>query len=116
MRVLVAEDERAVCELIERALTRSGYAVTGVSSCAEALETLRAEAFDIVVFDLQLHDGGGFQIVEDMDAGLVKTAALVLMTGDGLDESDPRVRRVGVVLRKPFGLDELEEAILRVSA
>lgn len=116
MRILVAEDEAMVSRLLQQALSAAGHSVTGVASCAEALELLRGSGYDLVLLDLHLNDGDGMRVIEAMAEGVVETRPVVLMTGDIVDGDDPRANRASAVLHKPFDLSELEAAVQRFSA
>ena len=51
-RILVVDDEPAVCELLEVGLGKRGFRVAWRTSGEEALDLLRSEDFDAVVTDL----------------------------------------------------------------
>ena len=112
MRILLAEDERTISRLIKQVLTNAGHEVTGVQSAAEAVEHLEANAFDLVLLDLNLADGDGMRVVAALENHVGPTPPVVLMTCEGnMDQDDPRARRVAKVLAKPFELDELEALV-----
>lgn len=52
--ILVVDDEAAIRELLEKALTRSGYRVRTAASAEEALEILKQESILVLFLDLQL--------------------------------------------------------------
>lgn len=115
MRILLAEDEQTISRLIEKVLEAAGHHVTGVRSCAEAIERLAANGWDLLLLDLNLEDGDGFPVVEAMErAG--SHAPVVVMTGQSDFEEDPRSDRVAGILHKPFDLGELEKAVARYGA
>jgi two-component system catabolic regulation response regulator CreB len=60
-RILVVEDEPAIAESVAYALGRDGFSVT-VAASASAAATL-AEGADLVVLDLMLPDGSGFDLI-----------------------------------------------------
>jgi len=60
-RILVVEDEPAIAESIAYALRRDGFAVGIASTLAEAEREL--EGTDLVVLDLMLPDGSGFDLL-----------------------------------------------------
>ena len=53
-RILVVDDEPNICRLLQRYLGRIGYEVQTAGSVPEALETLEASRFDLVLTDLRL--------------------------------------------------------------
>jgi DNA-binding response OmpR family regulator len=116
MRILLAEDEQSVSRLIEKVLASAGYDVVGVRSCAEAISWLEVDGFNLVLLDLHLADGDGFSVVEALEGMAEVATPIVVMTGEGDFEEDPRACRVSGVLKKPFGLDELESMVERYCA
>lgn len=54
MRILVVEDERALCDAIARSLRNLAYSVDCCYDGQQALDLLDVETFDLVVLDLNL--------------------------------------------------------------
>lgn len=112
MRILLAEDERTISQLINHFLTAEGHEVNAVRSAAEAIQLLSADEYDLILLDLHLSDGDGFQVVNSIDSGPGVRPRVIVMTGDTpFAAEDPRSARVAAVLYKPFALDELEAAV-----
>jgi PAS domain S-box-containing protein len=61
--VLVVEDDRRALELTTEVLTADGYAVTGVGTIAEALESVRDARPDLVLLDVKLGAEDGLEVV-----------------------------------------------------
>jgi two-component system response regulator MprA len=107
-RVLLADDDRAIRESLQRALELEGYAVTAVEDGVTALSTLRADGHDLVILDVMMPgvDGLGVCRVLRADGDRVP----VLMLTARVDTSD-RVAGLDAgaddYLPKPFELDEL---------
>lgn len=81
-RVLLVEDDLLDAKQVERALG-SGYFVVRAQEMADAESRLRADRFDIVLLDLSLPDGHGFELVQRMRAGLRLDTPIVVITGHG---------------------------------
>ncbi len=112
MRILLAEDEQTIARLINQVLARSGHHVVSVPTCAEALAELQAGHFDLILLDLNLADGDGFRVVEELAKHPREKPPIVLMTGEHrFDDDDPRRDQVAGVLWKPFDLEELEKTV-----
>ncbi|HTQ04546.1 MAG TPA: response regulator [Polyangiaceae bacterium] len=80
-RILVVEDEPAIAESVAYALRRDGFAVTVAQTLAEA-EARRAEA-DLVILDLMLPDGSGFEWIGSLRAERRDKPVIVLSSRDG---------------------------------
>lgn len=114
VRVLIVDDQEAICRVLRRALERDGYAVDVAFSVHSARERLE-EDFDVVVLDVDLPDGLGFELVElAREAGGTPTS-IIMMTGNPSQESLGQSLRRGVLemLFKPFRQAELREAVAR---
>ncbi|MBZ5513995.1 MAG: response regulator, partial [Acidobacteriia bacterium] len=53
-RVLVLDDESAVCELLSERLSMEGYVCQACSSAKEALAVMEQESFDVVLSDIRM--------------------------------------------------------------
>ncbi len=53
-RILIAEDQDSIQELIRAVLTKAGYRVTAVANGAEAVAALKENSFDLVMMDIQM--------------------------------------------------------------
>ncbi len=82
--VLVVEDEPAIAESVAYALKRDGFATTIAASCAEA--EANASHSDLIVLDLMLPDGSGFDLIGKLRRESVLTPIIVLSSRD--DEAD----------------------------
>ncbi|GDY32740.1 DNA-binding response regulator [Gandjariella thermophila] len=107
-RVLLADDDRAIRESLERALELEGYQVTTVGDGVEALATLRRGPVDVVVLDVMMPGVDGLDVCRVVRGGGDRTPILMLTAR--VDTPD-RVAGLDAgaddYLVKPFELDEL---------
>jgi DNA-binding response OmpR family regulator len=61
-QLLLVEDDEALHRGIEFTLKQEGYEVTGVRTVAEAFAAVAERTYDLVVLDVQLPDGNGFDV------------------------------------------------------
>jgi DNA-binding NtrC family response regulator len=113
-RVLLVDDEAAMCELAEAALGRRGFRVTWCTTAAEAIRLLGDNSYDVVVTDLGMTGIGGL----DLCAHIVERhpeLPVVVVTGDG--DAGHHARRLGAraFLVKPVKMDELSATLRRVA-
>ena len=108
MRILVVDDDLAVCRSIDRALRLEGYEVQTVASGGEALEVMASHAPDALVLDLGLPDLDGLVVCRRIRSDGDDTPILMLTARDGIDD---RVQGLDAgaddYLVKPFALKEL---------
>ncbi len=108
MRILVVDDDLAVCRSIDRALRLEGYEVATVATGHEALDTVAQNSPDALVLDLQLPDLDGLQVCRRIREAGDDTPILMLTARHGIDD---RVQGLDAgaddYLVKPFALEEL---------
>jgi CheY-like chemotaxis protein len=113
LRILVADDDDDLLEVVVEALTDAGAKVASVKSGAELLKRLGEDAsFDLIIADVLMPWMTGLQVASSVrEAGL--EVPVILMTGardSSLDERVDSIERT-VLLRKPFGHGELKAAV-----
>jgi DNA-binding response OmpR family regulator len=114
MRLLLVEDEPDLVATIRPVLVREGYAVDAAGGVEAAREKLAYNAYDVMVLDLNLPDGDGFDLCRALRRRELPAPAgpdlrvLMLTARDGLRD---RVRGLNDgaddYLVKPFALAEL---------
>lgn len=113
VRILLADDDGAMRELVRRALESEGHAVSATQDGLEALEKISAgEKFDVLVSDVNMPGLDGLALAEKAAAALPNIAVL-LMSGfpEQLDKSRGlKLARVAT-LAKPFTLDQAKAAV-----
>ena len=112
-RVLLAEDDCSVREMLQEALERDGFEVVAVGSVREALSCIAAESFDVLLSDLHMpHAGDGFTVVSAMRHTHPQAVTLVLSGYPELDEALAAIRvQADDVLLKPIEIAVLRKAI-----
>jgi two-component system catabolic regulation response regulator CreB len=80
-KILVVEDEPAIAESIAYSLRRDGFTVTVAPTLAAAER--EAQNADLVVLDLMLPDGSGFDLIGQIRRSKLGTAIIVLSSRDG---------------------------------
>jgi signal transduction histidine kinase len=63
LRVVTADDDEEVRELVEAILSRHGARVQAVASGAEALRLLESEPPDLLISDLAMPEMGGYELI-----------------------------------------------------
>jgi two-component system response regulator AtoC len=112
--ILIVDDEENARQNIGSFLTTRGYEVVGAATLLEAKEKLRHEDIDIVLLDVQLPDGYGPSLMDDI-ALLPMRPPVILITAYGDIEMAVEAMRSGAhdFLQKPIQLAQLEKSILR---
>jgi CheY-like chemotaxis protein len=114
-RILVAEDEDDIRQIIEHVLTRDGHHVTTVNDGRAAVEMCEHDDFDLIVSDLMMPSLTGIEVAEQVQANQRGEVPFLLVTASATDEDLLQARRAGIsgFMAKPFNIAELRN---RVSA
>jgi diguanylate cyclase (GGDEF)-like protein len=108
-RILLAEDDPSTSELLQTFLEGHGYTVASADTGRSALEALEHGGFDLILSDLAMPGGDGFELVSKIrEMGLVDLP-FILMSANY--ESALRVQGLNLgaddFVLKPLDLDEL---------
>lgn len=108
MRILIAEDQKDLNEIIVRKLTNEHYSVDSCFSGDEALDFIRCAEYDAVILDIMLPGLTGIGVLKEIRAQGDKTPVL-LLTALGTVEDRVAGLDAGAddYLVKPFDFDEL---------
>jgi len=112
--ILLLDDDRQVLESMADWLRQKGYRLDATATCQEALNYLRKKSYDLVLADVRLNDGDGFDVLRHCRANFPEMA-VILLTGYGTVDIAIEAIRHGAFdfLTKPLIDDELELAIDR---
>jgi two-component system nitrogen regulation response regulator GlnG len=113
-KVLIIDDEEAVCWALQRALTDEGYAVTVAPSAEEGLKCARESRSDAVILDVRLPGMDGLTALGRLRQ-LTDDAPVIVVTAFGNLDTAVRAVEGGAFdyLAKPFDLQQALEAVNR---
>jgi two-component system, OmpR family, response regulator len=107
-RLLVVDDEVVILELLAGSLRFAGFEVLTAATGAEALRVAASARPDLILLDVMMPDGDGFEVVSRIRGGGPRTPVIFLTARGGV-----RDRVAGLTLggddyiAKPFSLDEV---------
>ena len=112
MRLLLVEDDLILKDGLERAFSKSGYAVDVMTDGESANQVLGYQDYDVIVLDLGLPKLNGFEVLKRLRARGNNTPVLILTA---LEDTQNRVKGLDLgaddYLAKPFELAELEARV-----
>ncbi len=113
-RVLIIDDEEAVCWALREALVRMGHGVAVAGSAEEGLQKASTFHPDVILLDVRLPGADGLSIMEPL-ARASKQAPILVMTAFGNLETAVRAVEGGAFeyLIKPFDLDQALDGVQR---
>ena len=114
--ILIVDDDRIILDSLCEFLSIEGYEITGAGSVSEAKQKLTEQSFALVITDVNMPDGDGFEILNLVRENFSRTVVL-LITGYGTIESAVEAIKKGAYdyLTKPIVDDDLLLAVERAS-
>ena len=116
VRVLVADDERNLRELIVRELARKGLEVDGVADGAAALERLAETPYDVVILDMRMPKKEGIEVLRELQA-FPEQPQVIVVTGFQEVSTAVEAMKLGAYdyLTKPMKIEELDVLIKKAA-
>ena len=108
MRILIAEDERDLNNIIKQKLTKEGYTVDACFDGEEALDYIEFTDYDGIILDVMMPGKDGFQVLREMRQKGIDTPVMFLTARDAIED-----RVAGLdggaadYMVKPFSFNEL---------
>jgi two-component system response regulator HydG len=113
-KVLVVDDDKAMCELIDTTLTLKGYSTTWCQSANEANELLHDNEFDVVLTDVRMPGTTGLQLCQQISSTRPDIPVIVMTAFGTLDTAVATIRSGAYdFLTKPVELELLTLTIAR---
>ena len=105
-KILIAEDEAAIANLVRTVLTDAGYRCVWAPDGTQAADLLEQEPFDLALLDIMLPGADGYELLDYCKA---LDVPVIFLTALGEVEDRVRGLRRGAedYLPKPFALSEL---------
>ena len=115
MKILLAEDEIDLNNVITRYLKKNGYSVDSVLDGEEALDYLEYGEYDLVILDIMMPKVNGFEVIKKLRDKGNHTSVLMLTARDSADD---KVKGLDLgaddYIVKPFDFNELMARIRAV--
>jgi PAS domain S-box-containing protein len=117
LRVLVVEDNSVNQKVLLMLLRRLGHAAEAVAGGREALETLAAIRYDVVLMDCQMPDMDGYETTRELrrrQAPGVPRTPVVALTANALPEDRRRCFEAGMddFLAKPVRIEDISRVLM----
>ena len=112
LRILLAEDEENIRELVKMNLELEGYEVVTANNGKKAVQHFHEQHFDLIVLDVMMPEIDGFQVAEQIRLNNLSVPIIMLTAKDSpQDRINGLKRGADDYLTKPF---QLEELLLRI--
>jgi len=113
-RVLILDDEPAVCNLVSERLSREGHKCVTCHSGQDALHLMSKESFDLVISDIRMPEMTGMTFLGEAGKKYPKTAYLMVTAEDDVRVGIEAMKRgASDYIVKPVQLDSLVASVER---
>jgi len=115
-RILIVDDDEAICELLSEGLALEGYTCDIASNGDEALTKLHKQRFDVALLDLNLPDIPGIDLLSEFRAS-AKEIEIIIITALRDVETAVQAMKLGAYdyVVKPFAVGRISNLICRIS-
>jgi len=117
-KIMVVDDDREYCRLLEQCFGGLGYTVRVVTSGKEALENLGEFGPDLILLDVMMPGGDGFSVCRNI-RGRPEFSQTIIIMLTSQSEVEDKIRGIDSgandYVVKPSGLGELFEVVARVN-
>ncbi len=116
LRILVVEDHSDTLQALSRLLSHFGHEISLADSAQNALNILGSKEFDVVLCDIALPDGNGYDVIAE--AKRRRPVKAVALTGFSATEDIQRGKEAGFDfhLTKPVDFHELRSVLGQIAA
>jgi DNA-binding NtrC family response regulator len=115
-RILLAEDDKELRELLALVLETAGYQVCQCSNGEQLMSRLtESSSFNLVISDIRMPGLSGLEVLARRNRKM-QQVPFICMTAFGDAQTHSRARHLGAVatIDKPFDLDEMMELVAHV--
>ncbi len=115
MRILIVDDDRTQCAMLQGFLEKQGYAILTAAGGREALRLFAAQPIHLALLDHRMDDMNGDEVLERMRE-LSPVVRAIMITAYGSVKTAVRVMQLGAddFIEKPVDLTELLQKIRRI--
>jgi two-component system, NtrC family, response regulator PilR len=114
--ILVCDDERSICEMLDIALRREGHKVETVNSGDAAKKKLEAALYDVIVTDIKMPKTDGIEVLRFAHQVTPESAVILMTAVDDYEAAVQAVKAGGAadyIRKSPALVDEIKLAIKR---
>lgn len=112
--ILVVTNQENICRSLKEFLTGQGYRFISSANPEEALEQIRKSRFDLIIVDVDLPDGGGFELLNKMKERGGCEAIIVMANSTATEQSPLEFHHYARGhISKPLRLNDVASTITR---
>ncbi|MDE3054841.1 MAG: sigma-54-dependent Fis family transcriptional regulator, partial [Gemmatimonadota bacterium] len=114
IRILIAEDEAKLAEILATYLTGRGHTVRTTSDGRQALEAMRTDTFDVALLDIVMPEMDGLEVMRQVRED-PSPPEIIIITGNGTIDNAITAMKLGAYdyMTKPYRMAEIDVLVRR---
>lgn len=111
-KILVVDDEKGICENVQKILAKNNYEVTQALSAKEALDMMANDSFSLLISDIVMPEKNGLELLKVVKDQWPFTK-VIIMTAYASTDTAMKAIRLGALdyIPKPFTPKEIRETV-----
>ncbi len=115
VRILIVDDDRAICEYMQTLLEKDGFAVKTLSDATLVESEVRQGEYHVIILDLMMPKLDGIEVLKRIRSVDTDVAVVIFTAHPDLDTAVASMKLDAVdYLKKPFNVDEFRDVLDRV--
>ncbi|HEV8247680.1 MAG TPA: response regulator [Polyangiaceae bacterium] len=115
VRILIVDDDRAICDYMQTLLEKDGFTVKALSDSTLVEDEIRQGDYHVLILDLMMPKLDGIEVLKRVRAIDTDVAVIIFTAHPNLDTAVASMKLDAVdYIKKPFNVDEFREVLARV--
>jgi DNA-binding NtrC family response regulator len=115
VRILIVDDDKAICDFMQSLLEKDGFVVKTLSDPTLVEDEVRAGDYHVLILDLMMPKMDGIEVLKRIRAVDSDIAVVIFTAHPNLDSAVASMKLDAVdYIKKPFNVDEFRDVLSRV--
>ena len=115
IRILIVDDDKAICDYMQTLLEKDGFAVKALSDPTLVEKEVRQGEYHVIILDLMMPKLDGIEVLRRIRSIDSDVAVVIFTAHPNLDSAVASMKLDAVdYIKKPFNVDEFREVLARV--
>lgn len=115
VRILIVDDDKAICDFMQSLLEKDGFIVKTLSDPTLVEDEVRQSDYHVLILDLMMPKMDGIEVLKKIRAVDSDIAVVIFTAHPNLDSAVASMKLDAVdYIKKPFNVDEFREVLARV--
>ncbi|HEY6559481.1 MAG TPA: response regulator [Polyangiaceae bacterium] len=115
VRILIVDDDKAICDYMQTLLEKDGFAVKALSDPTLVEDEVRQGTYHVIILDLMMPKMDGIEVLKRIRSIDTDIAVVIFTAHPNLDSAVASMKLDAVdYIKKPFNVDEFREVLARV--